>query len=118
MRRVWNDGNIAWVGESAPPYRDWQWKPSGYFVGGPNFIALSDNLWIAGGRIFANGKTDEPRTVLGSLTQNGLQPLLTLPSNGDSSYPGFVFDRGVLWVLYYSSHEGNTAIYLAKVRMG
>lgn len=118
MRRVWNDGNIAWVGESAPPYREWQWKPSGYFVGGPNFIAPPDNSWIAGGRIFANGKTDEPRTVLGSLTLNGLQPLLTLPSNGDSSYPGFVFDRGVLWVLYYSSHEGSTAIYLAKIRVG
>ena len=57
-----------------------------------------------------------------------LQPLLTmalfsllfgyfleLPSGGDTSYPGLVWYDGILWVSYYSSHEGKTSIYLAKL---
>ena len=44
-------------------------------------------------------------------------PVLTLPSGGDTSYPGLVWHDGLLWISYYSSHEGKkSAIYLAKVR--
>ncbi len=46
-----------------------------------------------------------------------LTEFLTLPSGGDSSYPGMVYDKKTLWVSYYSSHEGKTAIYLARVRI-
>jgi hypothetical protein len=45
-----------------------------------------------------------------------LAPALVLPSGGDCSYPGLAFFGGRLWVSYYSSHEGRTAIYLAIVR--
>ena len=38
-------------------------------------------------------------------------------AGGDTSYPGLVFFRGVLWVSYYASHEGKTNIYLAKIRL-
>ena len=48
---------------------------------------------------------------------NGYQPVLTLPSGGDTSYPGFVWHENTLWMLYYSSHEEKTAIYLAKIRL-
>ena len=44
-----------------------------------------------------------------------LTEVLTLPSGGDTSYPGLVWHDGLLWVSYYSSHEGKTSIYLAKV---
>jgi hypothetical protein len=44
-----------------------------------------------------------------------LTEALPLPSGGDSSYPGLVWHEDVLWVSYYSSHEGKTSIYLAKV---
>lgn len=118
MRRVWSDGNIAWIGESIAPYKEWHWKPSGYFIGGPNFIVLPGNRSIAGGRIFVNSDSKEPRTMLGALNATEFRPTLTLPSNGDSSYPGFVLHQGVLWTLYYSSHEGKASIYLAKVRVG
>ena len=43
---------------------------------------------------------------------------LELPSGGDCSYPGMVWHEGLLWMSYYSSHEGKTSIYLAKVRLG
>jgi hypothetical protein len=31
---------------------------------------------------------------------------------GDTSYPGLVWHDGLLWISYYSSHEGKTNIYL------
>jgi hypothetical protein len=40
-----------------------------------------------------------------------------LPSGGDTSYAGLVWHDGVLWVSYYSSHEGKSAVYLAKVNV-
>jgi hypothetical protein len=117
MRRVWSDGNIAYVGVSSPPYKEWRWKPTSLFLGGPNFIILDKQSMIAGGRIFVNDDAKKPQTALGVLSLDNFHPSLTLPSNGDSSYPGFVFHNGLLWILYYSSHEGSTSIYLAKVRI-
>ena len=46
-----------------------------------------------------------------------MQSLLQLPSGGDCSYPGMVWHDGLLWLSYYSSHEGRTGVYLAKVRL-
>ena len=47
----------------------------------------------------------------------GYEPVLTFPSSGDNSYPGFVWHDGLLWMSYYSSHEGKTSIYLAKIKV-
>jgi len=44
-------------------------------------------------------------------------PLITLPSGGDTSYPGLVWHEGRLYISYYSSHEGRAAIYLAVVQV-
>src|SRR5262249_6659452 len=46
-----------------------------------------------------------------------LKELITLPSGGDTSYAGLVWHDDLLWVSYYSSHEGRAPIYLAKVRL-
>jgi hypothetical protein len=40
---------------------------------------------------------------------------IALPSGGDTSYPGMLFHGKKLWVVYYSSHEGRSQIYLAKI---
>ena len=37
---------------------------------------------------------------------------------GDTSYAGLVWREDLLWISYYSSHEGKTSIYLAKVSIG
>jgi hypothetical protein len=50
------------------------------------------------------------------LEKGTLRECLTLPSGGDTSYAGLVWYEELLWVSYYSSHEGKTSIYLAKVR--
>ncbi|MCE5306316.1 MAG: hypothetical protein LLG20_01615 [Acidobacteriales bacterium] len=105
----------ALIGFADPPYLKWTWKDTGIRVGGPNFIAVPGSRWVAAVRLH------EPttRTALCWLDPaNGtLVELLTLPSKGDSSYAGLVMHKGLLWVSYYSSHEGKTSIYLAKVRL-
>jgi hypothetical protein len=53
--------------------------------------------------------------VLARMTRTSYEPVLTLPSGGDCSYPGMVWHDDRLWISYYSSHEGKTSIYLAKV---
>lgn len=107
----------AFLGESRPPYTDWQWHDLGIHVGGPNFIQLPSGNWIAAGRIFPDDKT--PKTALCSLDvdKKTIQPILQLPSGGDTSYPGLVWHDGMLWMSYYSSHEGKTNIYVAKVSL-
>lgn len=116
-RRNIDNENHAWVGTSRPPYADWSWHSTGHFIGGPNFIVLPSGRWIGGGRIYEGGDRSRARTELGELTAEGFAPRLRLPSGGDSSYPGFVWHEDLLWTLYYSSHEGKTSIYLAKVRL-
>jgi hypothetical protein len=50
--------------------------------------------------------------------ENGtMTKLLRLPSGGDTSYPGLVWHNDMLYISYYSSHEGKTCIYLAKVKV-
>jgi hypothetical protein len=105
---------LAWVGRSRAPYTDWSWRETAHQVGGPNFIRLPDGELWASGRSYPGG----PKTVIARLTiDGGYDPVLTLPSGGDTSYAGMVWHEGLLWVSYYSSHEGKTAIYLARVKV-
>lgn len=106
--------NSAFIGVSKPPYTEWQWHDLRRYFGGPNFIQVPTGRWIAAGRIIENGV---PSTVIAELNVDAktLQPLLQLPSGGDTSYAGLVWHDGLLWVSYYSSHEGKTSIYLAQV---
>lgn len=108
--------NTALLGASQPPYTRWQWRDLGMYFGGPHLIRLPDGRWWACGRRIEQGK---PTTILAQLdVQAGkLQPVLTLPSGGDTSYPGLVWHNEELWISYYSSHEGKSSIYLARVRL-
>jgi hypothetical protein len=104
----------AWLGRSRAPYSAWMWRETPQQIGGPNFIRLPDGALWATGRSYAGG----PTTVVARLTlDGGYEPALTLPSGGDTSYAGMVWHDGLLWVSYYASHEGKTAIYLARVKV-
>ncbi|MFO8011738.1 MAG: serine hydrolase [Phycisphaerae bacterium] len=107
--------NTARLGTAPPPYTEWTWQDLGVRVGGPNFIRLPDGRFLAATRRYDGGV----RTSLQWLdAQNGtLSEYLRLPSGGDTSYAGLVWHEGVAWVSYYSSHEGKTSIYLARVRV-
>lgn len=103
----------AWIGSSRAPYSDWKFTPTPVRIGGPNFIELPDGTLVASGRDYAAGKVT---CALFEMTHDSLKSVLALPSGGDCSYPGLVWHDGWLWVSYYSSHEGKSSIYLAKVK--
>lgn len=105
----------ARLGRAAPPYTTWQWQDLPICMGGPQIIRLPDGRLVAGGRSYANPRQTQLWWV--DAAAGRLEPIVALPSGGDTSYPGLVFNDGVLWVSYYSSHEGKSAIYLAKVRL-
>ncbi len=104
---------MGWIGSSRPPYREWTWRETKHRLGGPNFLVLPDGSMWAGSRTYPGGA----RTAIGRMTRDGWEPSLTLPSGGDTSYPGMVLHDGLLWVSYYSTHEGKSSIYLAKIRL-
>ncbi len=113
VRRDLGSTTAQW-GLSAPPHAHWTWHDVGQRIGSPLLRRLPD------GRLLAPIRLLNPmRTVLcwvdparGTLTE-----FLKLPSSGDNGYCGAVLRDGVLWVSYYSSHEGKASIYLAKVRL-
>ena len=51
------------------------------------------------------------------MARDRYEPVLSVPSGGDNSYPGLVWHDGLLWMSYYSSHEGKSAIYLARIKV-
>jgi hypothetical protein len=116
LRRDDNPGT-AMMGKANPPYEKWTWTDTGTRVGGPALLQLPDHRIMAGVRLY-DGNV---RTSLAWLdVESGeLTEFLKLPSSGDSSYPGLVWNNAnrELIVSYYSSHEGKTSIYLARVRI-
>jgi hypothetical protein len=103
----------GWIGSSKPPYKEWQWHETKHRLGGPNFLSLPEGSLWATSRSYRGGA----KTVLARFSRDSYEPVLTLPSGGDTSYAGMVWHEGHLWLSYYSSHEGKSSIYLAKVRL-
>ncbi|MBI2926564.1 MAG: exo-alpha-sialidase [Verrucomicrobia bacterium] len=114
LRRDGNPGT-GQLGRARPPYTQWAWHDLGVKIGGPHMIRLRDGRFVAAVRLYDGGA----RTSLLWLDPEAgrLTEFLKLPSGGDTSYPGLVWHKGLLWVSYYSSHEGKTSIYLAKVKL-
>jgi hypothetical protein len=114
LRRDGDDAS-AQLGIAKPPYTDWSWKDLGVKIGGPHMIRLPDGRIVAAVRLYDG----QVRTSLMWLDPEAgaLTEFLKLPSGGDTSYPGLVWHDELLWVSYYSSHEGKTSIYLAKVKL-
>lgn len=107
--------NNALIGISNAPFNKWEWKDLGTRIGGPHMILLPDGRLVAVVRLYDK----KVRTALCWVDPKlgSLKEFLTLPSGGDTSYAGLVFKDGLLWISYYSSHEGKTNIYFAKVKI-
>ena len=105
----------ARIGRAEPPFTDWTWATLPTSLGGPELLVLPDGRMLAAGRTH----TDKgPRTTLAEVRLDGTwRPLLTLPSGGDTSYPGLVRIGDQLLMSYYSSHEQKTSIYVARMRL-
>lgn len=101
----------AFFGRSRPPYTDWEWTNSGQVAQGPELAILDPD------RIFYAGRDYLPRpvTAFGALIKARGMRHFTVPSGGDTSYPGLVWHDGQFWMSYYSSHEGKAAVYLARI---
>ena len=105
--------NNGAIGVSAPPYKKWEWNALETRLGGPDLIILDNDTMLCATREYLPSKE---QTIISRVELNGkTTKLLTLPSAGDCSYPGFVMQDGTLLMSYYSSHEEKTAIYLAKM---
>jgi len=105
----------ALLGQSLPGYEQWNWKDLGIRIGGPNLIILPDGRIVAAIRRY--GK--QPWTSLNWVdpVKGSVTEFLMLPSGGDTSYAGLRWHEEILWVSYYSSHEGRASIYLARVEL-
>jgi hypothetical protein len=105
------------LGISRGDYTQWQWHdlgPEFNGFGGPNLIQLPTGPWLAAGRMHQDG----PHTALCYLDmkEHKMTKLLKLPSGGDTSYPGLVWHNDLLYLSYYSSHEGKASIY-SKIKI-
>jgi hypothetical protein len=114
FRRGGEGHDSALVGTSKGDFRQWTFHDLKKRIGGPHAIELPDGNVLVAGRFH-----DPTRTAIAWLDPKAgtLDELLVLPSNHDTSYPGLVWHDNLLWVSYYSGHEGRTSIYLAKVKV-
>jgi hypothetical protein len=111
-------GYSAMLGVSRPDYKQWRWRDLGAEFngfGGPNFIRIPGGYWIGAGRMHQDGAHTALTYI--DVANGTMTKLAKLPSGGDTSYSGLVWHNDMLYVSYYSSHEGKTSIYLAKVKV-
>ena len=110
--------NSGLLGTSLPPYKNWNWKDLEVKIGGPAMILLPDGRLLAAVRLYSDDVLPTRTSLcLVDLSSGKIMEELVLPSGGDTSYAGMVYHGGFLWVSYYSSHEGKTSIFLAKVNI-
>ncbi|MHC4070273.1 MAG: exo-alpha-sialidase [Planctomycetota bacterium] len=112
------ESSTALLGISRPNYKQWQFKdlgPDFKGFGGPNLIKIPSGHWLAAGRMHQGGSHTALTYI--DVKSDTMTKLAKLPSGGDTSYPGLLWYDGMLYVSYYSGHEGKTSIYLAKVKI-
>jgi len=124
-------GDKAQLLKSKPPYRKWTRREMDRYIGGP-LLTKWGGRHVAGGRKSGAALVGKrgPKTSLYWLNPEAknekdlLTEFVELPSNGDTSYPGFVElspTRAI--VSWYSSHEKDskgkqiTAIYMADLKI-
>ncbi len=109
----------SYLMKSQPPYTEYSSIKVDHGLGGPNIIPLENDKWLLATREYSferPGSREKTSAVLMELDENGIyKRLFELPAGGDCSYPGFLIYQDKLWVSYYSSHEGSSAIYLTSV---
>ncbi len=111
------DSFSAQFGTSKPPYTKWTWHDLGIYIGGPAAVSLEANMFIVAGR-HVDWVTREFSTKIWLFNSESkeLEELHTLPSGGDTSYPGLVVENDNLYVSYYSCHIDNEArVYMAHL---
>lgn len=115
IRRELED-QMGVLAQASPPYTAWSFTKMNYRLGGPNFILTGDTgaaHIIATSRVYL--PSPHTAVLVSGDTLGHFTEATALPSGGDNSYAGMVLDERFLWLSYYSSHEGKTGIYFAKI---
>lgn len=127
ITRTGIEGNEAWRFESGPEHKEWKGQGVGTMIHSPIIAKWKDRYFVSGrGR---DGETSV--TKLWELKDGRAEELITLPSGGDTAYPGLVVDPASIdadapsfFISWYSQHEKeskpgstkNTAsIYVGRV---
>ena len=103
----------ALLGSTEDPAGPWKWTTLNRRIGGPGLIEIPSGEMIGVVRLYDGGARTEVCVIEPEKAR--ITPLLRLPSGGDTSYPGLVWQNDHLLITYYSSHEGKTSIYMARV---
>jgi len=109
----------AALAKSKLPFEAWEISDLNVPLQGPAIIEMKGKIY-AGGRKFLKeaGPLGRAQSALYVLEDEQLVEILTPPSGGDTSYPGFLPQgEDELLISYYSSHEGPSSIYLAEVKV-
>ena len=113
IRRELED-KMGVMAKSTFPYEEWTFQKMPMRLGGPNFIFDKNQSNIIAGTRIHEGTSTSTGIFVKKGTED-FKEIIRLPSAGDTSYPGMVMYGNYLWLTYYSSHEGKTSIYLAKI---
>jgi hypothetical protein len=110
------EGGNNRLGLARPPYAQWTWTDLNDRFNGPALLRFSDGRLLVGGRNKPAG-AGEPKTALAwlSIGPPQLEPLLTIPSQHETGYPGLFLLGDTLWTSYYSSESGKCAVYVARI---
>ena len=113
------DSFSAQYGFSRPPYTKWEWCDLGLYIGGPAAVHYRNTIYFVAGRdVDWQRRTFSTAIWTFNSDTRSLTHCLTLPSGGDTSYPGMVVIDKTLYISYYSSHIDNQSrVYLAKVKV-
>jgi hypothetical protein len=125
MRTCDKAGDSMWL-RSNQTQTQWQRKDLGVLIHCPDMVEWKDRCFVAG-----RGKDDKGyNTSIWELKGDKVEPLLTLPSGGDTAYPGMLIptdavnsDHPVFAVSWYSQHEraadrgDEASIYVGRVEV-
>lgn len=100
--------------ESSAPFTEWTERatPSLHFSGHDAYSFDGTHYFLS--RTFDSGRKN-PGVLIYTFADGQLTPYCRLPAGGDCAYACAVQDGDEMLVSYYSTHEGSTNIYLARV---
>lgn len=110
----------SWIGRSEAPYTEWSWADLGVMIKAPAVLKAGDR-WIAAGRSQRQDLPEDSRpdesafgpddrrkqghTSVWEIKGSAAGHVLTVPSDGDCSYPGLALGpEGEVLMSYYSQH--------------
>ena len=110
LRQKYPSGH-GFILEAKAPYQEWTQRDAPVHFSGHAVVEM-DGVNYLFSRTMGGGKTG---TMIYIVKNGDITPYCELPSGGDCSYPGAVKIGDEMLVSYYSTHEGSTNVYVARV---